>query len=175
MARGRKVARGAQRGITLLEAAIGISLVGSLLATFVPTYVHGLHGSRMVEATDGLDAIGSHAIASAHGKASHDAFPPTVGLTPASVPRGKPAADEAGTWEQPTWIALGFQPVPYGIAHSFSFSFTSKPGDDVASFVAEAHGDLDGDGVTSTFEIRGSQANGEAKLEPGMYVEAELE
>lgn len=172
MARGRKVA---QRGITLLEAAIGVSLVGSLLAVFVPTYVRGLHGSRLVEATDGLDTIGARAVASAHGKPAHDAFPPSVGLTPASVPRGKPAVDEAGTWEQPTWIALGFQPVPYGITHSFSFSFTSKPADDVAQFVAEAHGDLDGDGVTSTFEIRGSQSNGEAKVEPGMYVEAELE
>lgn len=165
----------AQRGITLLEAAIGASLVGSLLAIFVPTYVRGLHGSRLVEATDGLDAIGAHAVASAHGKPPHDAFPATVALTPAAVPRGKPAADEPGTWEQPTWIALGFQPVPYGTTHSFSFSFTSKSTDDSADFLAEAHGDLDGDGVTSTFEIRGTATSGDAKVEPGMYVESELE
>ncbi|CAN5356743.1 hypothetical protein BH09MYX1_BH09MYX1_62320 [soil metagenome] len=164
-----------QRGITLLEAAIGLSLVGSLLAIFVPTYVKGLHGSRLVEATDALNALGEHAVAGAKGKATLDAFPPTVALTPSVVPRGKPVVDEPGTWEQPTWIALDFHAVPYGVAHSFAFSFSCKSADDVSSFVAQAHGDLDCDGVTSTFEIRGTASGGEGKLEPGMYVEAELE
>lgn len=167
--------RNHERGVTLVEGAIGVSLVASLLAIFIPTYVQGLHGSRFVEATHGLDHIGAHAVAGAKGKAPTEAFPEAAPLTPAAVPRGAPAVDEAGTWEKPTWIALDFHPVPYGTPHSFAFSFSTRVDGDVASFVAQAHGDLDGDGVTSTFEIRGSASGGEGKLEPGMYVEAELE
>ena len=40
---------------------------------------------------------------------------------------------------------------------------------------APAHGDLDGDGVLSTFEIEGeADANG-ARILPGMYVDREVE
>lgn len=164
-----------ERGVTMLEAAIGVSLVGSLLAIFIPTYVRGLHGSRLVEATDGLDRIGTHAIAGARGKAAHDAFPDSAPLTPAAVPRGALVVDEDGTWEKPTWVALDFRPAPAGTPHAFAFVFTNRVDSDSSQFVAQAHGDLDGDGVTSTFEIRGTATGTEAKLEPGMYVEAELE
>jgi hypothetical protein len=46
-----------------------------------------------------------------------------------------------------------------------------------STFTAHAHGDLDGDGITSTFEMRGHAAEGEpaAVIEPGMLVEAEVE
>jgi hypothetical protein len=59
-----------------------------------------------------------------------------------------------------------------GVAHSFAFAF-DRP--DEATFVAHAHGDLDGDGTTSTFEIRGKCGRDGASLVPGMVVEAELE
>ena len=43
-------------------------------------------------------------------------------------------------------------------------------------FVATAHGDLDGDGVLSTFEVRGERIPGQpARVLPGMFVEQELE
>jgi hypothetical protein len=43
-------------------------------------------------------------------------------------------------------------------------------------FVATAHGDLDGDGVLSTFEVRGERKPGEdARVLPGMYVDREVE
>jgi type II secretory pathway pseudopilin PulG len=164
-----------ERGVTLLEAAIGISIVASLLAIFVPTYVRGLHGSRLVEATEGLDRIGARAVAGARGRPAHDAFPDSAPLTPETVPRGAPVVDADGTWEKPTWLALDFRPTPAGTPHSFAFAFTNHVDTEASQFTAQAHGDLDGDGVTSTFEIRGTAAGTEAKLEPGMYVEAELE
>lgn len=170
---GKSAAR--ERGVTLLEAAIGVSLVASLLAIFIPTYVRGVHGSRLVEATDGLDRIGARAIAGAKGKPAHDAFPDSAPLTPAAVPRGAPAVDEDGVWDKPTWVALDFRPVPAGTPHSFAFAFTTRVDSDASQFVAQAHGDLDGDGVTSTFEIRGAATGTDAKLDPGMYVESELE
>ncbi len=157
-------ARGSMRGITALEAAAGFALVGSLLAVAVPAFVRNLSSSRLVEATSGLEKIGAHAIA--------NAFPASAPLTPESVPRGKAAVDpEPDPWQHPTWQALEFRASPPGVSHSFSFAFDR--GD--SSFVAHAHGDLDGDGTTSTFEIRGRCERDVASLAPGMYVESELE
>ncbi len=160
------------RSVTAVEAAVGIALVGSLLAVAVPAFVRNLSSSRLVEATDGLARIGAHAVANASGKNCADAFPPRAPLTPEHVPRGKPAVDpEPDPWQQPTWKALDFRPSAPGVAHSFSFGFES----DASSFVAHAHGDLDGDGTTSTFEVRGKCEHDTVSLVPGMYVDAELE
>jgi hypothetical protein len=93
-------------------------------------------------------------------------------LTPAAPPRGKKEADPPGTWEHPTWKALAFRPSPEGVPHAYAFSFDGQP----AAFVAQARGDLDGDGILSTFEIRGSARAGQKpEVAPGMVVEAELE
>ena len=82
----------------------------------------------------------------------------------------------AEAWDTPTWKALGFQPAVTGAPHAFAFSFDSTLGKAHSSFVASAHGDLDGDGLTSTFEVRGAvSATEKAHVEPGMYVEAEVE
>ena len=49
--------------------------------------------------------------------------------------------------------------------HAFAFNFQSLCANDQSSFVARAHGDLDGDGLLSTFEIRGSvKADGEPEM-----------
>jgi len=155
-----------------IEAAVGIALGGSLLAVAVPAFVRNLSFSRLDEATSGLALIGAHAVQGARGKACDAAFPESAPLTPASVPRGKPAVDpDPDPWQQPTWRALDFRPSAPGVAHSFSFAFDNQK----TSFVAHAHGDLDGDGQTSTFEIRGVCENGQARLEPGMYVDQEVE
>jgi hypothetical protein len=62
--------------------------------------------------------------------------------------------------------------VPEGAPHAYSFAFESNG----TGFVARARGDLDGDGTLSTFEVRGVTPPGETpRVEPGMYVEAELE
>ena len=160
------------RSLTPLEAAVGIALVGSVLAVAVPSFVRNMSSSRLVEATNGLKRIGEHAMSGASGKPCASAFPAAAPLTPETVPRGKPAVDgDPDPWQHPTWRALDFRASPPGVAHSFSFQF-DRNGD---AFVAHAHGDLDGDGTTSTFEIRGQCEHGASSLAPGMYVESELE
>jgi hypothetical protein len=60
----------------------------------------------------------------------------------------------------------------------FAFGFDSSVTSTKSRFVAHAHGDLDGDGITSTFEVRGHYEEGDpngAVLEPGMYVNDEVE
>lgn len=161
------------RRFTPVELAMGAAILGSLLAVVVPAFSRELHASRLVEPIDGLARIGASAVAYAE---ANERFPESAPLTPSAPPRGKKEADPPGTWDGPTWNALSFRPSAEGVPHAYAFSFESAAGG--TAFVAQARGDVDGDGVLSTFEIRGrtGRTDGEKPaLAPGMYVEAELE
>lgn len=163
------------RGFSAVEVAAAIAITGAVLAVAVPAFVHELHASKLTEPVSGLEHIGINAVAYA---AAHDAFPPSAPLTPSIVPRGVRVEDPQGTWDAPTWKALDFRPLASDAPHEYSFAFTSAHSPSTSSFVTEAHGDLDGDGVTSTFELRGHRGSGDpggGEVEPGMYVDAELE
>jgi hypothetical protein len=148
---------------------MGVSLLGTIAAVAIPTCARELHASRLVEPTDGLARMSTAAVAYA---AQNQRFPESAPLTPSVPPRGRKEADPPGTWDGPTWKALDFRPAPEGVPHAYSFAFESTGG----GFVARARGDLDGDGILSTFEVRGVAPPGETpRVEPGMYVEAELE
>jgi hypothetical protein len=166
-----------QRGLTAVEAAVAFAIGGSLLAVAVPAFVRELHASRFAEPVEGLERMGQGALAyAAAHPVTREAFPPSAPLTPAAPPRGTRELDPPGAWDHPTWVALGFRASPEGVPHAFAFAFDSAPGAARSSFVAHAHGDLDGDGVRSTFEVRGHAQDGEpAALEPGMYVDSEVE
>jgi hypothetical protein len=69
------------------------------------------------------------------------------------VPRGELVRDAPDTWQHPTWRLLDFG---FDAPHAYSFEINSSNGADVSKFTAAAHGDLDGDGVLSTFEVSGS-------------------
>jgi hypothetical protein len=179
----------AERGFSAMELAAGFAVVGSALAVAIPAFFHELTSSRFVEPTRGLAAIatGAAAYASAHGgfRGSPSvalAFPRSVGLTPPAPPRGRLVADPDGTWNDATWVALGFPGTADGVLlgpdepHAFAFAFDSTLGPPRSSFIAHAHADLDGDGAVSTFEVRGHVTPSEGTVvEPGMYVEAPLE
>jgi hypothetical protein len=93
--------------------------------------------------------------------------------------------DVPALWQTPTWTRLHFPPThasgrafAEGEPHAFAFGFDSTLSHARSSFVAHAHGDLDGNGTMSTFEIRGYDADGDPKgptIEPGMYVQDPLE
>jgi hypothetical protein len=159
------------RRFTPVELAIGVALAGSLAAVAVPAFFRELHASRFVEPTEGLARLGAAAVAYAE---VNGRFPESAPLTPATPPRGTKEADFPGAWEGATWKALAFRPTPEGVPHAYAFSFDSTSGG--SAFVAQARGDLDGDGVLSTFEVRGIARPGEKPSQvPGMYIEQELE
>jgi hypothetical protein len=85
------------------------------------------------------------------------AYPAAAPLTPAEVPAGTSVEDSPETWQHPTWQQLGFQ---LDHAHYYSFEFDSQNGDERSWFKATAHGDLDGDGQLSSFELRGEWHKG---------------
>jgi hypothetical protein len=171
--------------MTALEAALAFSILGSVLAVAIPAFVRDLHGSRFAEPVAGLRAIGEGATAYAATMPVERAFPPSSPLTPTRPPRGVLAADPPGTWQTPTWMALHFPPPrASGRAfaddqpHAFAFGFDSILSRTRSGFVAHAHGDLDGNGVVSTFEVRGHDIAGDPSgpvVDPGMYVQDSLE
>lgn len=150
-----------ERGVSVIEAAAMFSVTGTLLAVGVPAFFRELRLSHFVEPVQGLEQLEAAAIAYSHGRAASDAFPPSAPLTPATVPRATRAVDPPGAWDHPTWKALGFRGSPADSAHCFSFEFESASNAAGSNFLAQAHGDLNGDGVTSTFQIGGHFLTGE--------------
>lgn len=157
------------RRFTPIELALGASLLGCTAAVAIPTCVREVHASRFVEPTEGLARMQAAALAYAE---VNGRFPDSAPLTPKAPPRGKKEADPPGTWDVPAWKTLDFRAAPEGVPHAYAFAFESTG----TSFVARARGDLDGDGVLSLFEVRGTIGPDKKPVaEPGMYVEAELE
>jgi hypothetical protein len=158
------------RSLSPVEAAVMFAVAGSVLAVALPEFLRGLHASRLAEPVDGLKRIAVGAISLA---SSGSGFPPPAPRTPSEVPRGTRSDDPPGVWDHPTWRALSFG---FDQPHAFSFAFESTQGPTGQShFRAVAQGDLDGDGVTSTFEVRGEADSSGARLVPGMYVDREVE
>jgi hypothetical protein len=174
----RSRSRSRSRSLTPVEFAIGFALIGVLLAIAVPTFVREVHMSRFVEPVDGLQRMGASAVAFAASHPVPQAFPSSAPMTPAAPPRGQCEADAQEAWDGPTWSALEFRPVPPGTPHCYAFAFDSTLGATRSSFRAHAHGDLDGDGIVSTFEITGHSIDGDPHgpvLDRGLFVDSECE
>lgn len=157
------------RRFTPIELAIGAALLGSIAAIGVPAFLRELHASRFSEPVDALGRMSTAAIRYAE---QNHGLPDSAPLTPPVPARGKRETFPPEIWNHPTWNALSFQATPDGVPFAYAYAFDAQP----AGFVARAHGDLDGDGIYSTFEVRATAQPGEPlKIEPGMYVESELE
>jgi hypothetical protein len=176
--RSRSRSRGRARRFTAVELAVGVAIAGSLFAVAVPAFVREIHASRFVEPVEGLQRIGASAVAYGRAHPVAQAFPATAPETPAAPPRGRCEADPPALWDQPTWKALDFRPAPEGAPHCFAFTFESTLSPTRSVFRADAHGDLDGDGIVSTFEITGHTVEGDPEgptLDRGMFVDSEVE
>lgn len=143
-----------------------------MLAVFVPPFIRNLHASRLTEPLAGLERISARAAALADAAPVLQAYPPSVPLTPAQVPRGELVADPPGTWAHPTWRLLDFA---LESPHAFSFEFASLNAADRSTYTAVAHGDLDGDGVQSTFQVSGATRAGHAPETSPLEVVREVE
>ncbi len=161
------------RAMTPVELALAVSLGGSAVAAFTPTFLRDVRASRTAEAIDALAAIGSGALAHAEGRELAASFPSPAPLTPADVPRGVTVTDPPGTWDTPTWQALQFR---IDRPHRYAYRFDVVPEPGRIWFDATAHGDLNGDGILSTFQISGERRlDGTAELIPGLHVFREVE
>jgi hypothetical protein len=161
--------------LTLLRVAAMVGIGGSLVAVAVPAFVRALSASKLTEALDGIATISANAVTKAETHRHEESFPPSVGLTPAKVPRGEEVKDPDGTWDHLTWRALGFR---MDRPHAYAFQFDSGM-DTVtrtARFSVTAQGDLDGDGQLSSFQVQGERAPDQAaRVLPGMLIAREYE
>tara|TARA_R110002096_G_scaffold350395_1_gene543426 strand:+ start:1948 stop:3369 length:1422 start_codon:yes stop_codon:yes gene_type:complete len=90
-------------------------------------------------------------------------FPASVGPTPplgTCCSMGGKCIPDADTWEHPTWKALDFA---MRDPHYYSYEFKTEVKDGVTSYTALAYGDLDCDGVYSTFSHYGVVVDGEVQ------------
>lgn len=166
------------RTLTAVQIAVFIALGGTVTVVFVLEFMRNLQASRLTEAVSGVNAIATGALAYAWQKPPSEAFPPSAPLTPAEVPRGNRVQAPSGTWDHLTWSALGFNQLPANQPpppHYFCFAFDSQRSPARSTFVARAHGDLDGDGERSTFEVHGEATAEGARMLPGLYVDREVE
>lgn len=161
--------------VTVVQAAIGLGLGGTLLCIAVPAFVANLRASKLSEPVTNLRTIVDGAIVYGSKHEGETSLPPSVELTPKDVPKGTSVLDPKGTWDHLTWRALGFN---LGEAHAFSYLFKMSY-DPIAlrsTFEVTAHGDLDGDGAVSTFSVFGEKTRDTgARALPGMYVDREVE
>ncbi|EYF03688.1 hypothetical protein [Chondromyces apiculatus] len=163
------------RSWSAVELGAVIAVGGSLLAVTIPAFFRNLSASKLSEPIEGLDRMVTSALAYAETHPQEISFPPPAPLTPAQVPRGIRALDPPEAWEHLTWKSLDFHfEEPHAFAFQFESAFDTTTG--VMHFVARSHGDLDGDGALSTFEVRGQRLPGQPpRILPGMYVDREVE
>jgi hypothetical protein len=154
----------------MLQIAGLVSVLGIVAAVSVPVCQRESYGSHFREPTEGLRRIGKEA--KVYYNEHNGQLPESVQLTPGPPPRGILRIDPKEAWSQPTWAALKFRPSPEGVPHSYSFAFEKTK----TGFSATARGDLDGDGIYSLFELRGTIMNtGELDIDEDVYVESEFE
>lgn len=168
--------RNRRRGVSLLETAFGLAILGSLLAIFVPTFVRSLHTSKTGEAVDRLAEMHART-ATYFGTSFVDGtttrrwcLPDEAGPTP-RAPTANPVEYDFSAENAPgreTWVAIGFDPERTRFRYSLVPESTGcgirRPARvSVVTFVAE--GDLDLDGHLSRFE-RAASVDPEGHLVP---------
>lgn len=155
--------RSSEAGFTLMELMIVVAIVGILAAIAIPTFTAYVQKSRTTEATTFLAEIKQRQEAY---RAEFNQYANVMTPHPATVPMG---GEQIG-WASPnTWRQLGAAP---DTAVRFQYdTFADLPNQAVPSgltgcgnpgtgvdntefwFVAQAVGDLDGDGAQVCFEV----------------------
>jgi len=176
-------------GLTLVELALLLSLLGVVLAVGIPAFVRGLRTSKAAEAPDELQrmfaAVSTYyetPQATPDGKRVH-CVPEPAGPTP-EKPSIDPVEVKFTAPETPgaaTWRALDYSPAG-PVRYRYSL-LPNRAGCGLAPTDARtrilltlrAEGDLDGDGVLSRFERSVTLRDGEIVLEPLLVVQERVE
>jgi hypothetical protein len=154
----------ARAGISLVETAALISLVGILLATFTPTFVRNLRMSKIAEAVGELDGLyrGAAAYYAAEHNVSGQLLRRCLPDSAGPLPEQPTPEAQSVDFDDPklpagaTFRALG-QTGVRELRYSYSVQI-AQPGcgarADLATpaVVFQAKGDLDGDGVQSSLK-----------------------
>lgn len=165
-AKGPKIGRRAERGLSLLEASVAICLIGASLAVFVPAFYRRVRASKLSEATTrlqqlerGVQSYYTTPHVTPHGRA-RACLPAQAGPAPAEVGPDPVLVDWTAE-DVPgheTWSALAFAP---DLPTRFRYSFfpgrsrcSYRPDESETAVTLRAEADLDDDGHLSRYERR---------------------
>jgi type II secretory pathway pseudopilin PulG len=155
------------RGVTAVEVSLLVSIVGIFLAIFVPRFLDELQVRKTTEAVTVLAQMHQRTAAyfdvqrTIDGRSLRWCIPPAAGPSP-PTPSTEPVEasfTQPGMPGRVTWEALEFQPPPIYFRYSFipeadGCGIRREVGVPLVNYLAE--GDLDGDGILSTFEASAS-------------------
>lgn len=154
--------------------------IGILASVAIPAFIKYIRRSKTTEALENIRRLYDMAVVyydhdhvRADGTIIPPQFPASVSMTPADVPCGDRSEAQPSDWTEPTWQALNFA---INRPHYYSYQFNSSGEGVGATFTASAFGDLDCDGVFSTFVRSGEVILGnEVRGFGGVYQANELE
>jgi hypothetical protein len=151
-------------GIIISSVGLVLAAIGILAAIAIPMFMDSMAPTRKSEATIQLDKIGKRAMQDYMINAVFplEAAPLTPAVTCCAQNAGgkRKCAVEIDDWVTPAWRALDF-----AMDREFYYQYSYQPLSGGTEFVARAVGDLDCDGVTVTWELRGKIVNGAPQVQ----------
>jgi len=146
----------------------GMFVLGVLSTLAIAGFRGYLSAAKSAEARASVGAIGRLAVASTEASPAHRPCPSASRFVPTKAPTGTKYVSSPSDWNI-DGPSAGFGCLKFSIdaPQYYSYGYESTP----TSFRAIAHGDLNGDGVESTFIAQGAVANGSAVLSPAVLEE----
>lgn len=145
---GDALVMGIELGVDGVDPTLLVAGLGVTSAVAIPAFMKYIRKSKTTEAVTNVKAL--HAGLSAYA-AEKKRLPPSGGPTPplgACCQGGDQCAPNASLWKGEPWSAIGFVVAE---SHYYSYEVETKGN----AFTVRALGDLDCDGVYSTFEMAG--------------------
>jgi type IV pilus assembly protein PilA len=165
----------------LIELMIVVAIIGILAAVAIPAYVKYVYRSKTVEATMNLRTMYDGAVAYYVGEHSDTGgnvlmkqFPNNAGPTPLVIPGANKHVPVSGEFKTPEWAALDFS-VSDPYQYQYSFTLVSGGGTPTPFVALTAQGDLDGDGIYSTYQRHVQGNHDSIQGDPALYTDKEIE
>ncbi len=196
----RAFTRYAKRGFTLVELMIVVAIIGVLAALAIYGVSRYLKTTKTAEAKNTIGAISRAAVAAyeretysneilgdgaSSAVAMHAYCTTAAAFVPATAPPNKKYQPKTADNQDfntgdnlAGWKCLKFElseAIYYSYGYTKGVGVCGADGSDATGFEVCAHGDLDGNGTTSTFARGAQNLNGQSKLSTELFINAEFE